>query len=100
MKLYQFNWDCGRSGELDGLFVATPEVLEPLFGKEIYFGEVLGKHSEIFDTLERDEITTKSDDSEFVTKMVEVLGLDTSSGWATVSGFNPLDYYEPEEEVK
>lgn len=87
-KLYNFFWDCGRAGDLKGLFIADEEEINKLIGKEIYFGEVLGKHSEIFGILERDEVEVKSDDQEFISKLIDVLGD------GTISGFNPLDYYE------
>lgn len=91
-KLYSFFWDCGRMGELDGLFIAEDTEIEALIGKRIYFGEVLGKHSEIDGILESDDITVKSDDQDFVTKFIEIMGE------GTVSGFNPLDYYDAEED--
>lgn len=97
MILYEFALDCGRMGDLEGLFIADPKCLDPLFGKEIYFGEVLGKHSEVYETLTRGHVIVKSSDAEFVTKMADVLKLDISDGWATVSGFNPLDYYDPDD---
>lgn len=77
-------------GELDGLFVADQSEVDALIGKELYFGEVLGKHSEIYGTLEADEITVKSDDPAFMKKFIEVMGA------GTISGFNPLEYYEAE----
>ena len=42
LKLYSFHWDCGRSGALDGLFVAAEDQVESVIGKRLYFGEVLG----------------------------------------------------------
>ena len=89
-KLYSFHWDCGRMGELDGLFIAHQEDVEKLIGEEIYFGEVLGKHSEIFGILEEKHLTIKTDDQAFIIKLREIIGKDT------ISGFNPFDYYEQE----
>ena len=80
-------------GSLDGLFMCEPSEIEPLIGKEIYFGEVLGKHSEIYGTLDADDLEVKSDDEEFIAKLGEVLGTTR-----TISGFNPLDFYDPEDE--
>ena len=91
-KLYSFFWDCGRMGDLDGLFIAEDSEIEALIGKRIYFGEVLGKHSEIEGVLEADDLTVKSDDQDFITKFIEIMGE------GTVSGFNPLDFYDPEED--
>lgn len=91
-KLYSFFWDYGRMGDLDGLFVAEDSEINALIGKRIYFGGVLGKHSEIEGILEEGDITVKSDDQDFVTKFVEIMGE------GTVSGFNPLDFYDSEED--
>ncbi len=83
-KLYKFHWDCGRNGDLDGVFIAEPEEIEALIGKEIYFGEVLGKHSEIHGTLEADDLEVLTDDQDFINKAFE---------YKLVIGFNPLDYW-------
>jgi len=93
-KLFKFRWNCGRMGEVEGLFISTTEELESFYDKELYFGEILGKHSEIFGTLEREDITVLSEDQEFLGKMEEILG-------DRISGYCPMDYlwdYEDEEE--
>lgn len=87
-KIYEFNWDCGQMGELEGLFIAEEFDIEKLIGKEIYFGEVLGKHSEIFGILEEKDLIVKSDDQDFIQKFIEIMGD------STISGYNPIDYYE------
>ncbi|WP_422383233.1 hypothetical protein [Roseibium album] len=89
-KLYQFHWNCGRMGDLDGIFIAEDSEINALIGKEIYFGEVLGKHSEIHGTLEENEVIVKSEDPDFIEKFISIMGD------GTISGFNPLDYYDPE----
>ena len=91
-KLYEFRWNCGRMGYLDGLFIAEETEIEALIGKEIYFGEVLGKHSEVHGTLEEKDLTVKTDDQDFISKFIEIIGD------GTISGYNPLDYYDPDEE--
>jgi hypothetical protein len=78
-------------GMLEGLFVAEESDMDALMGKEIYFGEVLGKHSEIFGPLEERDITIKNDDEDFINKLVDVIGGES------ISGYNPFDYYEDEE---
>ena len=87
-KLYRFKWDFGRMGELDGIFTAEDYDLENLFGKNIYFGEVLGKHSEIYGILKKDDIEVLSDDEGFIDEFRENLGE------GTISGFNPLDHLD------
>lgn len=86
--LVEFYWDCGRSGELTGLFVTTKEKLENLYGQDAYFGEVLGKHSEISGTITEDDFTIKTDNQEFIKLFEELIG---------DQGFNPFDYVEESE---
>lgn len=93
-KLYEFYWDCGRMGNLQGLFVAEESEIKNIIGKEIYFGEVLGKHSDIYGILEKNNLVVKSVDQNFITKLVEIIGNNT------ISGYNPLNYYEESENGK
>ncbi len=78
-------------GSIDGLFVAEASELDALIGKQLYFGEVLGKHSDIFGPLEKGDITIVDDDEDFIKKLVDVIGSES------ISGFNPFDYVEEEE---
>ncbi len=89
-KLYKFYWDCGRMGDVTGLFVAENTEVEAAIGKHLYFGEILGKHSDISGNLTADDLTVKSDDQDFIEKLVTVIGN------TTISGYNPLNYL-PEE---
>ena len=89
--LVKFNLDYGRMGNLDGLFVTDIEELDRLYGKEVYFGEVLGKHSEVYATMKADQFTVKSDDAAFIDKLVDIIGSDT------ISGYNPFCFIEEEE---
>lgn len=89
LKLYSFHWDCGSHGDLDGLFVADEKEVQSALGKEIYFGEVLGKHSEIYGTLEDNDISIVSEDQEKIEWLVSLLG-------TSVSGSNPLEYVHNE----
>lgn len=85
--LVKFHWDCGRMGDVRGLFVTTKEELEGTYGKQIYFGEILGKHSEVSGPLEQSDIEIVSEDQDFISKLVVLMGL-------TISGHNPLSYLE------
>lgn len=80
-KLFKMNFDCGRMGSLQGVFVATQEQIECLIRKEIqvYFGEVLGKHSEILGPIEKGDITMISDNPDVVNAGVD-------------SGYDPFEY--------
>lgn len=90
--IYKFHWDCGRMGDIEGLFIAEKETVQAIIGKEVYFGEVLGKHSEIYGILEEKELEIKTDDQEFIAQFEQEVGT------GTISGFNPLDYYGSEDE--
>lgn len=87
--VYKFFWDCGRMGEVEGVFVAEKGEVEKAIGQDIYFGEILGKHSEVYGTLGEKDLTMISDE-ENVVEIIEKYGLE--------SGYNPL-YYTPEARV-
>lgn len=88
-KLYRFFWDCGRMGNLHGLFVSEESEVKKIQGKEVYFGEVLGKHSCIYGTIGADDIKEIDADEDFIRKFEKLIGS---------IGHNPLDYYHPEDE--
>lgn len=87
----RFYWDCGRNGEVDGLFVTNKQALAAAYGKEVYFGEILGKHSEVSGTFNEGDITILTEDQDFIAKFIEIMG----SG--DISGYNPLSYLNDEE---
>lgn len=87
--IYKFYADFGRMGDLSAVFVATAEDVEDIIGKEVYFGEVLGKHSEVYTTMEEDHFTLVTNDEKFI-EMFEECGLE--------NGYNPFDYYDSEGE--
>ena len=77
-KLWKFDWGIDTSF-IGGLFVATDEEVENIIGKEVFFGEIDGKHSEVHGTIERDEITLVSDNPIVINAVGEF-------------GINPLNY--------
>ena len=83
--LFKLDVDCGRSGSLEGVFISTQEKVDYLIKSKIkvYFGEVLGKHSEIYGSIEPKEIIRITDD-ENVIKIVSDFNL--------CSGFDPFNY--------
>lgn len=90
--LYEFYWDCGRQGDLSGLFIEDIEVVNGLIGSSLYFGEVLGKHSEIYGTWDEGDVKLISDDQD---KIQWLQGLMKSK---SISGFNPVEYVQDEED--
>lgn len=87
LKLYKFYWDAGRQGSVEGLFVEDPVEIEKRIGGNVYFGEILGKHSEVYGTLEEVDLTVVSEDQEKINWLVSILGY-------SISGYNPVDYME------
>ena len=77
--LWSFCWEYGGQGKIEGLFKATKEDIENAIGKNVYFGEVLGKNSEIYGVFEEMDITLVSDNP------IEVIN-------AYENGYNPLNY--------
>jgi len=90
-KLFKSELDFGRMGKLESLFIAYQEEIDELIGKNIYFGEVLGKHSEIVTIIEKDDIREISSDKELIRKLESLFASDT------LCGINPL-YCEPQDE--
>ena len=85
--IYKFFFDCGRMGELEGIFVAEPQEVKRLIdsGDELYFGEVLGKHSEISGVVSVENFIFVTDEEEIV-NFFEIHEMAT--------GINPLSYFE------
>lgn len=83
--IYKYVGDFGRQGMLEGVFVAEVEIMDGLVESdvEVYYGEALGKHSEIYGSIDYSELTQVTTDS----KMVELFELYDLS-----SGVNPLNY--------
>jgi hypothetical protein len=84
--LYRFSWDCGRNGEVEGIFVSTKDKIKENIGKNVYFGEILGKHSEIYGELEESDLEILTEDLDFIEKAI-------AYGISEI-GYNPLDYIE------
>lgn len=89
LKLWRFSWNVGRQGDVEGVFVASEEEIESNIGSAVYFGEILGKHSEIYGTLDRSDLELISDDPKFVGLFQQHIGS---------TGHNPLEYLEEHEE--
>lgn len=87
-KLYKFYWDCDKLGEISGIFVEEQEDLEGILGKVIYFGDILGKGTEVLGTFTEDSVEVLSEDQEFIEMFEDVVGQH---------GCNPLDYYDWED---
>lgn len=94
LKLYSFHFSCGRMGSLEGLFVEDDKLLSETIGTELYFGEVLGKHSEVYGPFEESDVSVLSEDQDKIQWLVEVAG----KGSKSISGYNPMDYI-PEDEM-
>ena len=93
-KVYQFLRGY-RGGSVSGVFVCTEEEMNNLVGKEIYLGEVLGKHSEVFVTLEEGECACIAQDP------VIVAWVESNGGFG-INLINALanqeEWYDEEEE--
>ena len=99
--IYKFYKEYPRMGRLEGIFVASQKEVKLLIDsqKEVYFGEVLGKHSEIYGAMTENEITMVSDDPKVV-KLFEDHHL--SSGYCPIyylgDDFYGDDDYEGEDD--
>jgi len=85
MYLWRYYVDCGRAGNIESVFVATKQEIKNAIGKDIYFGDILGKYSDVSVKLLSSEFEKLDVDSETVIKLSQILG-------NTWSGYNPLEY--------
>lgn len=67
-RLYRFDLDCGRSGDVEGIFLATEREVEAAYGRTCNFGEILGKHSEVSCVLTAKHIKLLTTDPGFIAK--------------------------------
>ena len=83
--IYKLNLDCGREGSLYGIFIADKEYVNVLVNNdiEVYFGGILGKHSDI-------SLTINDTDIELITDDVKVI--DMFEEYELSTGINPFDY--------
>lgn len=85
LAVFKMSLDCGRMGSLEGVFVASKEHVEYLTTHKVgvYFGEVLGKHSEIYGAIDAKEITMITDKQEVI---------DVITKYDLANGYNPFEY--------
>ncbi|AEC53133.1 hypothetical protein SCRM01_187 [Synechococcus phage S-CRM01] len=87
--VYHFYQDFGRPGSLDGVFVADIEQVEKVYGLQAYFGEVLGKHSEVYCEVTPDNLKLITD---------EPSDVEVFDRYNINVGYNPLDYVDFDED--
>lgn len=71
LKLYKYSEYFGRQGDLESIFVANDKDMELAMDNPIYFGEVLGKHSDISGSIDKETIKELTDDQAFIAKFQE-----------------------------
>ena len=81
--VWRFEVDCGRMGMLEGIFTATQQELEAIYGYTQFVHDVLGKHSEIQVAYEAGHFTKVSDNATAVRVFDATVG---------EQGINPLTY--------
>lgn len=86
-KLFAFNASAGRNGDIAGLFISTEEEVTAVVGTDVYFGEILGKHSSV-------EIILKPEHFRVVEVSISTVEDLHNTLGDTVSGYNPFDYIE------
>ena len=84
-KMYKFFWDCGRMGKVESVFIAEENDVKNIIGKEVYFGDILGKYSEVCGIIEVGDVIEIKVSPITVEEMEKIIG-------STISGYNPLAY--------
>lgn len=80
--------DYGRCGKVKGVFLVSKEDFElaKKLNPQVYFGEILGKHSEVYCDFNEISFEVKTEDQEKVNALIE---MDMHS-----SGYDPFEYLE------
>lgn len=86
--IYKYNENFGRMGYLSGVFIEDSDKTKEMLGSNVYFGEILGKHSEIVGTMSNKTLT-------FVTADPTIIQLFEE--FELSNGTNPFDYLDSEE---
>ena len=92
VKLFAFNADYGRMGFLSGTFLADEDDVFNLTGKKVHFGEALGKHSDITYEVDDDDFSIIDIKQSSIDDLIKAL-----DGEKTLSGLNPFEYLDEEE---
>ncbi len=90
-NIYKFSWDCGRMGSVTSVFIADEKKIEEAIGESIYFGEILGKHSEVYGSLDNNDLEIMSNNIEAIKILRDIFKGDS------ISGYNPLNYIRCQE---
>ena len=86
-KIYKFSAEYNRD-PVESVFPAEEAEIEWIIGKDIYFGEIQGKHSEVIMTMKRSHFTVLTDDPIKVDIIKEIVG---------ATGHCPFDYLDEEQ---
>lgn len=81
--IYRFSYYCGRMGTVSGIFVAPKEAVNRLYGQTVFFGEVLGKHSNISAEITENNLMLVDDRYDHVCMFTEL---------NLTNGINPLEF--------
>ncbi len=89
--IYKFTLDGGRAGYLHGIFCEDMDSVAAAIerGGDLYFGEVLGKHSDVECSLDASCFDLVTDDQDAVAAFER---------YNMKHGYNPLDYVREDEE--
>lgn len=87
LKLWRFNWDVGRAGVVESVFVAKQSEIDAALGSYVFFGEILGKHSDVRGRLDLEDLQVLSEDPALIALFQKHVG---------GTGHNPLDYMDDE----
>lgn len=57
MNLYRFLWENYKDGNIECLFLAEQAEVDALIGKQVAFGDVLGRNSDVGGVIEENDFT-------------------------------------------
>lgn len=96
MTLYKFRWDAYRNGRIESLFIADSEKVAQVMGMTVYFGEALGKHSDVRGTLDPEDLTVITQKPGIIADLFHIFAGDRWGRSGSLCGLNPLYHLRDE----
>lgn len=85
-------------GRVESLIVCTTNDINSMVGKNIHFGEVAGKHSEVYGEITSDMFEIISDSSIVIDTFLGAFETAHDHEPVTLMGISPFDYDDEESE--
>jgi len=74
LKLFVFHADWGRMGTVESVFMGSEEDVAKMYGKTVYLGDILGKHSDVSVDIDEDSFEVHKIDEATIAILLKIFG--------------------------